>query len=70
MKALIAQVEGKEPDGEMFEAKIKVLSEYVKHHVKEEQEVMFPKIKATKLDLVDLGAKIAQRKAELFLKRI
>ena len=70
LKALIAQVEGKEPDGEMFEAKIKVLSEYVKHHVKEEQEVMFPKIKATKLDLVDLGAKIAQRKAELFLKRI
>lgn len=70
LKALLAQVEGKEPDGEVFEAKIKVLSEYVKHHVKEEQEVMFPKIIATKLDLVDLGAKIAQRKAELLLKRI
>jgi hemerythrin superfamily protein len=35
LKDLIAQVKGIEPDGEMFDAKIKVLSEYVKHHVKE-----------------------------------
>ena len=44
-KALIAQVKDVEPDGEMFDAKIKVLSEYVKHHVKEEQNEMFPKAK-------------------------
>ena len=37
LKSLIAQVEGVQPDGEMFDAKIKVMSEYVKHHVKEEQ---------------------------------
>ena len=43
LKDLIAQVEGLEPNGEMYDAKIKVMSEYVKHHVKEEQNEMFPK---------------------------
>jgi len=70
LKALIAQVEGIEPDGEMFEAKITVLSEYVKHHVKEEEEEMFPKAKATDLDMVELGAQMATRKLELLAKRI
>ena len=65
LKDLIAQVLGKEPDGEMFDAKIKVMSEYVKHHVKEEQNEMFPKAKATKLDMVMLGEKLLQRKSEL-----
>jgi hemerythrin superfamily protein len=65
LKDLIAQVKGVEPDGEMFDAKIKVLSEYVKHHVKEEQSEMFPKAKESKLDLVELGAQLAERKAEL-----
>lgn len=65
LKNLIAQVEGKEPDGEMFDAKIKVLSEYVKHHVKEEQNEIFPKAKATKLDMLALGQQLAKRKAQL-----
>nr|WP_295773116.1 hemerythrin domain-containing protein [Rhodoferax sp.] len=65
LKDLISQVEGKEPDGEMFDAKITVLSEYVKHHVKEEQNEMFPKAKSTKLDMADLGAQILARKEEL-----
>jgi len=69
LRALIAQVEGIEPDGEMFDAKIKVLSEYVKHHVKEEQEEMFPKARATDLDMSELGAQLAERKAELFAQR-
>lgn len=65
LKALIAQVEGIEPDGEMFDAKIKVLSEYVQHHVKEEQDEMFPKAKTTKLDMMDLGSKMLARKQAL-----
>ena len=65
LKELIAQVKDKEPDGEMFDARIKVMSEYVKHHVKEEQNEMFPKAKATRLDMKDLGARIAARKEEL-----
>ena len=69
LKALIAQVEGVEPDGEMFDAKIKVLSEYVKHHVKEEQDEMFPKAKATKLNMLELGAMLSDRKAELLAQQ-
>ena len=65
LKELMAQVEGKEPDGEMFDAKIKVLSEYVKHHVKEEETEMFPKARKTRLDMKALGAQIAARKDEL-----
>lgn len=65
VKDLIAQVEGAEPDGEMYDAKVKVLSEYVKHHVKEEQNEMFPKVKASSLDLVELGALMATRKDDL-----
>ena len=65
LKELIAQVEGMQPDGEMFDAKIKVMAEYVKHHVKEEQNEMFPKAKESNIDLVALGAKILERKEEL-----
>lgn len=65
LKALIAEVEGVEPGDEMFDAKIKVLSEYVKHHVREEEDEIFPKIKVTSLDMYELGAQLAERKAEL-----
>jgi hemerythrin superfamily protein len=65
IKDLIAAVEGVEPDGEDYDAKVKVMSEWVKHHVKEEQNEMFPKAKKSKLDLVDLGQRIQSRKDEL-----
>lgn len=65
LKDLIAQVKDKEPDGEMFDAKIKVMSEYVKHHVKEEQNEMFVRAKKTRLDMQQLGERIAERKQEL-----
>jgi hemerythrin superfamily protein len=69
LKGLIAQVEGAEPDGEMFDAKIKVMREYVKHHVKEEQDEIFPKAKSTDLDMMKLGAKLSERKEELLAAR-
>jgi len=69
LKGLIAQVEGEEPDGEMFDAKIKVMREYVKHHVKEEQDEIFPKAKSTDLDMMELGAKLSERKEELLAAR-
>lgn len=69
VKELIAQIEGAEPDGEMYDAKVQVLSEYVKHHVEEEQNEMFPKVKASSLDLLELGARMAARKADLLAAR-
>ena len=65
-KELIAQLEGSRPgDDALYDAKVKVLSEYVKHHVKEEQNEMFPKVKASSLDMVELGARMAARKVDL-----
>ncbi len=69
LKDLIAQIENVQPDGEMFDAKVQVLSEYVKHHVKEEQNEMFPQARATNLDMVELGAQLASRKEELMAMR-
>ncbi|HSD37690.1 MAG TPA: hemerythrin domain-containing protein [Rhodocyclaceae bacterium] len=69
VKDLLAQIEGIEPDGEMYDAKVKVLSEYIKHHVKEEQNEMFPKAKTTSLDMVKLGIQMSTRKAELLAAR-
>ena len=65
VKSLIAQLEGAEPDGEMYDAKVKVLSEYIKHHVNEEQSEMFPKAKASSLDMAALGERMDKLKTEL-----
>lgn len=68
VKDLIAQLEGVEPDGEMYDAKVKVLSEEVKHQVKEEQNEMFPKVKSSSLDIVELGALVAAPKDALLAR--
>jgi hemerythrin superfamily protein len=62
LKDLISQLDGVAAGGEMYDAKVKVLSEYVEHHVKEEQNEMFPKVRKSKLDLNALGAALAARK--------
>jgi len=64
VKKLIAEIEGS-AEGEMFEARVKVLSELIKHHVKEEQTELFPAVKKTSLDLTALGAQLLARKTEL-----
>lgn len=70
VKDLIAAVEGVEPDGEDYDAKVTVMGEWVKHHVKEEQNEMFPKVKKSKLDLVDMGERLQQRKEELMAEKM
>ncbi len=65
LKSLIAQLEAGESDREVYNAKVTVLSEYVKHHVKEEHDEMFPKAKSSKLDMMALGERLSARKVEL-----
>ena len=66
-KDLIAQIEASGPDDDYYDAKVKVLSEMIKHHVKEEEQKqgMFAEAKASDMDLKALGGQMAQRKAEL-----
>lgn len=66
-KKLIAQIEGSGPDDDYFEARVSVLSEMIKHHVKEEESRngMFGKARQSDMDLVALGEQLAERKAQV-----
>lgn len=72
-KKLIAEIEDGKPGDDHWDAKVKVLSEMIKHHVKEEEQRdgMFAKAKKADLDLEELGAQLQARKRELMkqLKR-
>jgi hemerythrin superfamily protein len=65
LKELIGQIEGSGPDDELFDAQVEVLGEYVKHHVKEEEGEIFPKLRKSDMDLVEVGQQLAARKKEL-----
>jgi hypothetical protein len=64
-KQLIAELESMNPDEELYEAKFMVLGEYVRHHIEEEQEKIFPKAQKSDLDLDALAVDIQDRKDEL-----
>jgi hemerythrin superfamily protein len=64
-KELIGQIESADQSDGLFDAKVKVLGEYVKHHVKEEQNELFPKLRKSRLDLKALGLMMSERKQEL-----
>jgi hemerythrin superfamily protein len=65
IKSLVEQLEDADSEDDLYDAKVKVLCEYVTHHVKEEEGEMFPKVRKTNLDLEELGAELMERKQEL-----
>jgi hemerythrin superfamily protein len=66
-KMLIAEILTGDPEDEFYDASVKVLSEMIKHHVKEEEQRdgMFAQAKQGDVDLGGLGEQLAQRKEEL-----
>jgi hemerythrin superfamily protein len=64
-KDLIAQIKSMGPEDDLYDAKVKVLGEYIKHHVQEEEGEMFPKCRKAKMDLATLGTELESRKSEL-----
>jgi hemerythrin superfamily protein len=67
-KVLIAEIEAGGPDDEFYDAKVKVLSEMIEHHVKEEEqrvEGMFSQARKAGLDMDALGEQMAAEKAQL-----
>jgi hemerythrin superfamily protein len=66
-KKLIAEIEAMEPSEEFFDAKVKVLGEYIKHHVKEEEQPggIFSQAKKGDEDLEATGERLKARKEEL-----
>jgi Fe-S cluster assembly iron-binding protein IscA len=65
VKVLIDELSTMPVEDEMFNAKYTVLSEYVNHHVKDEQSEMFRRAREADIDLVELGQQITLRKREL-----
>ena len=69
-KMLIAELEAGNPEDDFYDAKMKVLSEEIKHHVKEEEKRggIFSGAREAELDLAALGEQMAARKEELLAK--
>ena len=64
-KELIEQIQDMDPDDDLYDAKVKVLSEQIEHHVREEEDEMFPSVRKTRLDLVTLGEEMSEQKEQL-----
>jgi hemerythrin superfamily protein len=67
-KVLIAEIEAGSPEDEYYDAKVKVLSEQIEHHVEEEEkrmEGMFSQARKAGLDMDTLGEQLRARKEEL-----
>jgi hemerythrin superfamily protein len=65
-KLLIAEIEaGNGQSDDFFDAKVKVLSEEIEHHVEEEEKELFPEVRKADIDLEALGEQLADRKSEL-----
>jgi hemerythrin-like domain-containing protein len=62
---LIRQLQEASPDGSHYDAKVKVLAEYVRYHVGEEHDDLFPRCRKVGMDLRALGLAMAERRAEL-----
>lgn len=70
-KLLINELEAAEPDESYYDAKVKVLSELIEHHVKEEEKQrdnLFQQTRAADIDLEALGARLQARKEELLAR--
>lgn len=64
-KDLIAQIREMDPGDDLYDAKVKVLSEEVIHHVEEEEGKMFPKVRGSSIDLFALAEEMMERREEL-----
>ena len=69
-KNLIAEIEAMSPSDDFYDAKVKVLGEYIKHHVKEEEQPggIFAQAKRGDEDLEAIGERLEARKAELMVE--
>ena len=64
-KKLMKEIQKMKGDEELFDSKVLVLKELIEHHVEEEEDELFPKVKKSSLDLYDIGERIAEHKKKL-----
>ena len=64
-KDLITQISNMSPDDDLYDARVRVLGEYIDHHVNEEREGIFVKARKSRLDLLAIADELSERKREL-----
>jgi hypothetical protein len=69
-KKMISEIEGMEPGDALYDARVHVLGEYIRHHVKEEEQPggIFAQAKKGREDLDEMGERLKARKDELMAK--
>jgi hemerythrin superfamily protein len=66
-KKLIVEIEALSPGDEYYDAKVSVLSEMIRHHVKEEEKPggMFSEARKSDMDLDEIGLRLKAKKEDL-----
>lgn len=64
-KQLIARIEASGADPEALENLVLQLRDAIDHHVEEEESEVFPQVRASGIDLVQLGVQLVERKRQL-----
>ena len=64
IKLLVEWLATADPTEDLYDARVTVLKEYVKHHVEEEETELFPKLKRADLDLDEMGERLLEAKGE------
>jgi hypothetical protein len=67
-KQLIAEIGAAQSSEALYDARVKVLGEYIRHHVKEEEGELFPACRKSEMNLTEIGARLQKRKSQLMRK--
>lgn len=63
-KDLIGRIERMDPEDELYDATVMVLGEYIRHHVREEEQELFPLVRRSDLDLRELGTRMRELRTQ------
>ena len=65
MKWRIDLLKKMRPEEDLYDAEVKVLAEYVRHHVKEEERKLFPRLYLSDFDNAGVGEQLAAKKEQM-----
>jgi hemerythrin superfamily protein len=65
VKLVLEELSNMSAEAELVATKVKILWELVEHHVEEEEDELFPKLRKSGEDMQELGQRLAQRKQQL-----
>ena len=63
-KWILSELQSMDPKSERFDAKVTVLIENVRHHVREEEDTLFPELRSglSRTELLELGTQLSEGK--------